>query len=258
MNKSESICELAQALADFQAEMPTVGQDASNPFYGSSYATLGHIIKTVSPILSKHGLSVSQVLDGRGGVSTILMHVSGEYVQGTVELTPEKDTPQGIGSAITYARRYSYASILGLVTDKDDDGNAATPSASPKSQEATAKPVGEGQEDKDDRHRIEVKDMVMRMADGDIAEAQELLVNWSQFEGKDKEGNPERIYIDSLKDPRLKGKWLNKIVSNGRKAFQEWLEKNPDELEKMGQELEMEVTEEEQQQIDDMKGAANA
>ena len=126
MNKSENIAELAVALSKFQGEMETVGFDANNPFFKSKYATLAQLVDCSRKLLSKHGLSVSQMLEGDGEVETILMHNSGQWISSKVKITPAKIDPQGIGSAITYARRYSYASALGLVSDDDDDGNAAT------------------------------------------------------------------------------------------------------------------------------------
>jgi hypothetical protein len=118
--------ELAKALCSFQKEMRPVAFDRTNPYFKSKYATLSALVSTAAPILSKYGLSVSQILVDDGAVQTILLHESGEMLQGTLRIEPAKKDPQGVGSAITYARRYSYASILGIVSDEDDDGNAAT------------------------------------------------------------------------------------------------------------------------------------
>ena len=126
MEKSPTISELAKALNRFQGEMGTVVFDAVNPFFKSKYATLSALVATARPILFKNELSVSQLTEGDGGVTTILMHSSGEYISSTLILKAVKDDPQGKGSAITYARRYAYASILGIVSDEDDDGNASS------------------------------------------------------------------------------------------------------------------------------------
>lgn len=134
MTKSESIANLAKALVAFQAEMGTVAFDANNPFFKSKYATLSALVEKSKPFLAKHKLAVSQLTEGEGGVITVLLHESGEYMESTLNLKPVKDDPQGRGSAITYARRYAYASILGLVSDQDDDGNVAS---APQTKKAT-------------------------------------------------------------------------------------------------------------------------
>ncbi len=139
MIQSETIGKLATALGAFQKDMPTIGQDGQNPFFHSSYTTLAGLVNAAGPLLPVHGLSVTQITEGSGAVTTMLMHTSGEYVSGTLELNPVKDDPQGRGSAITYARRYSYASILGLVTDKDDDGNAGSKPPANKPPKRTTK-----------------------------------------------------------------------------------------------------------------------
>lgn len=126
MYKSDSIAELAKALNKFQGMMGTVVFDADNPFFKSKYATLSAIVAKSKPFLVECGLCVSQLTEGDGGVTTILMHTSGEFILSTLTLKSVKDDPQGHGSAITYARRYSYASILGIVSDEDDDGNKSS------------------------------------------------------------------------------------------------------------------------------------
>lgn len=127
--KSEALNELAAALVAAQAEFPTVGKDSTNPFFKSKYADLATVVKTASPILSKHGLAVSQhVSASEGGsvLTTYLLHSSGQYIAHDMPLLLPKQDPQGQGSAITYARRYSYMAVLGLVADEDDDANKAS------------------------------------------------------------------------------------------------------------------------------------
>lgn len=126
MERSPTISELAKALVLFQTEMQTVVYDADNPFYKSKYATLAALVNESKDLLAKNGLAVSQLLGGEGSVTTILMHTSGEFMLDTLTLKPSREDPQGRGGAITYARRYAYAAILGLVSDKDDDGNTAS------------------------------------------------------------------------------------------------------------------------------------
>lgn len=148
MNKSNGIATLAKALNQFQAEVPTAKFDAQNPFLKNKYASLGAIIETSKPLLSKYGLSISQFptsnAEGQVGVSTILMHDSGEWLEDTVFMTPEKgkgvNDAQSAGIAITYCRRYAWQSILGMVADEDTDAHVEGKKSEPKPE---PKPVKE-------------------------------------------------------------------------------------------------------------------
>ena len=124
--QSESINELASALVAAQGEFSAVPKDSVNPFFKSNYAALPDVVKHATPILSKNGLAVSQIITDEDTLTTMLIHKSGQYIGGTMTLHLVKSDPQGQGSAITYARRYSYMSILGLVADVDDDGNSSS------------------------------------------------------------------------------------------------------------------------------------
>ena len=120
---------LGKALNEFQAELVTVGKNSDNPFFKSKYADLAEIMKQAQPVLTKHGLSVLQLLDnldGKPALTTIVLHTSGEMQKGTIPLVLAKDDPQGVGSAVTYMRRYGYAAALQIVIDEDDDGNKAS------------------------------------------------------------------------------------------------------------------------------------
>jgi hypothetical protein len=141
MNKSESIKGLATALCAFQGEVKNPPKSADNPFYKSKYTTLDVLIDTAKPLLQKNGLSYLQSSSGDGeriSVTTLLMHNSGEWIESDpLVLRADKATAQGAGSAVTYARRYALAAVLGLASDEDDDGNGAEPKkAEPKKPEA--------------------------------------------------------------------------------------------------------------------------
>ena len=148
--KSEFINELATALSAAQAEFSAVPKDKANPFFKSSYADLASVVKTATPVLTKNGLSVSQFItnteDGRDALVTYLLHSSGQYLAHTMVLHLPKSDPQGQGSAVTYARRYSFMSVLGLVADVDDDGNAASKPTN-IGRAATSRPLPERQSD---------------------------------------------------------------------------------------------------------------
>lgn len=140
MNKSESIVNLSVSLVKFNGEVSSISKDAKNPQFRSEYVTLDKLIEITRPILQKHGLSVMQFPltkdEGEIGVQTMLLHESGEYIEGDpLFMTPYKmikggnyevaHDAQSAGSLISYLRRYSYQAILNLNTGEDDDGNEA-------------------------------------------------------------------------------------------------------------------------------------
>jgi hypothetical protein len=126
MNKSESIKNIAGALLKFHAEVGKISKDAKNPFFKSNYASLSNIQDGIREPLQSAGLVYSQLPSGENELTTILIHAaSGEYMESTYQMTPVKPDPQAKGSAISYARRYALAAILGLNVD-DDDGNKAS------------------------------------------------------------------------------------------------------------------------------------
>jgi len=143
---------IAKALVKAQAEMPVVPFDSVNPFLKNRYAGLGSVIETVRPVLAKHGLAFTQLSVGKNGevgVKTILMHESGEFIEDTIMLPLSdekgKSAAQVAGSIITYLRRYSLASILGVYADEDTDGNQPPPTKqkAPAAQKAASVDVFE-------------------------------------------------------------------------------------------------------------------
>ena len=138
MKTSESITNIAKALVSFGNAMPKVPKDKVNPHFKSKYASLSIMIEKATPILAANKLVIVQQIDG-DALTTTLLHESGEYITATAAMPCSNPTnPQAMGSAITYARRYAYGSILSLDIDDDDDANAAT--AVPK-QVTQAKPT---------------------------------------------------------------------------------------------------------------------
>jgi len=127
--RSESIINLAKALLRFQSSIGTIKKDAKNPHFKSNFASLSGILDAVMPVLSEVGLVVLQHPSGDGlviSLDTILIHAeTGEYMSSEFAMRPIKTDPQGIGSCITYMRRYALGAILELNID-DDDGNAAS------------------------------------------------------------------------------------------------------------------------------------
>ena len=134
METSTTVVEIAKALSEFQGQVEPVTKDAINPFFKSKYASMENIVATIKKPLVKNGLSFVQLPTGDNGLTTMILHVSGEWIRSTAIMHPTKNDPQGQGSAITYLRRYALSALLGLVTDEDDDGNkASTPTVAPKS-----------------------------------------------------------------------------------------------------------------------------
>lgn len=140
MNTSESIIKIAPALLAAQRAITFASRDTANPFFKSRYADLPAVIDAVKPALNDNGIvfvqTASPCADGMLALTTRLIHSSGEWIEDTAVLPLPKPDPQGYGSAMTYARRYSLAAITGLYQD-DDNGQAA--SIHPK--QGTSKPV---------------------------------------------------------------------------------------------------------------------
>lgn len=127
MNKSESIVGLAKALAKAQGEVENASKASINPHFKSKYADLAEVLNTVRPVFSANGLSFVQMPSFSEGVvmvETMLMHESGEWISETASSPITKQDAQGVGSAITYLRRYSLAAFAGIAQE-DDDANAS-------------------------------------------------------------------------------------------------------------------------------------
>ena len=128
MQTSESINELSAALAKAQGEITGALKDSANPFFKSKYADLASCWDACRVPLAKNGLAVIQVPETtENGLTliTTLAHSSGQWIRGSLPVKPKDDTPQAMGSALTYARRYALTAFIGIA-QVDDDGNAAS------------------------------------------------------------------------------------------------------------------------------------
>lgn len=128
VRRSDSIAALAAALAKAQGEIEGASKDKTNPHFKSSYADLASVWGACRAPLSKNSLAVLQPAFADGPcvtVTTILAHSSGEFIEVDLTMTAQQNTPQGIGSCMTYARRYALSSLVGIAPE-DDDGNAAS------------------------------------------------------------------------------------------------------------------------------------
>lgn len=119
----------AEALVAAIGELQNVPKTAANPYFKSKYAPLDAIIEATRPVLAKHGLAVMQspwFEEGKAGVQTRIIHKGGHSESSSLLLPLKDQSPQGVGSAITYARRYALAAVLGIASEDDDDGNVST------------------------------------------------------------------------------------------------------------------------------------
>ena len=131
--QSQTIGALAKALASAQAELQPATKNSQNPFLKNRYADISAVYTAIRSVLPAHGLSVVQTMlpaeRGYVSVRTTLLHESGEWIAGEISMPCQSDKggigPQQVGSAITYARRYSLSAIVGVVSEDDDDAEAA-------------------------------------------------------------------------------------------------------------------------------------
>jgi hypothetical protein len=145
MRQSESIDKLAAALVKAQGAFATVERDRiakvksqrTNAEYTYSYATLSAIFDNIRKPLADNGLAITQAVRQAGNkgeitVESMLLHETGQFLSEEITMPVVEMTPQGYGSAITYARRYGIVSLLGIVTDDADDDGAAGSGANRK------------------------------------------------------------------------------------------------------------------------------
>lgn len=126
---SPTLGALAAALAAAQAEMHHASKDGKNPHFRSTYATLASVLDATRPLLAKHKIAIVQLATAEGKlarVETRLIHESGEWIGATCSSEAKDSSPQSIGSAQTYLRRYGLQAIAGIASE-DDDGEAAQP-----------------------------------------------------------------------------------------------------------------------------------
>lgn len=125
--RSESIANLTVALSAAQEHMKPAARDAANPFHESKYATLGSVWDVARHPLADNGLALTQIPSATGPqvtITTLLLHKSGEWLASDLTMTSASSSPQALGAAITYARRYSMMAMLGIAPEDDDAESA--------------------------------------------------------------------------------------------------------------------------------------
>jgi len=129
MQTSDTISKIAIAVSKMQGQLQGAEKGANNPFHRSKYANLESVWDACRNHLAQNELAVIQApsfKDGRMCLETTLIHSSGEWFRSELSLRPKDDTPQSIGSTITYAKRYSLMAMVGIADTDDDDGNAGS------------------------------------------------------------------------------------------------------------------------------------
>lgn len=217
MFNSEQVNELFSALSKAQGEFKAIPFDKVNPHYKSKYASLSATLDSVRPHLKNNGLSVIQSVgsDENGyHLCTRLVHSSGQFIASTLKLMVGRNDMQGLGSAITYAKRYALQAMLGIAGDEDDDGNAAADSVK-KNQSS--------QKNEQQRPKTEPKDVVLKVG--------------SKNDGK-KLGELDAQTLDALlkwckskmnENPKPKNiKYIQFIYGSAKKVMEGIEPKNPD------------------------------
>lgn len=128
MNTSSEINELADALSKAQGQMGGASKTADNPFLKSKYADLASVIAAIKEPLASNGLSYIQnpfTRNGSVGVATRLMHKSGQWLESSFSIPAPKHDAHTYGALVTYCRRFTLQSVLGVPAE-DDDGNSIT------------------------------------------------------------------------------------------------------------------------------------
>jgi hypothetical protein len=152
ISHSPTLGALAKALAAAQAELEDAKKDSVNPHFKNRYSSLGSVRAELKKVLPRHGFATPQttIPHGDAGVCVVtwLLHESGEWLCGELFIPVSKRDAQGFGSALSYARRYALAAIVGITSDEDDDAeHAVKPTTNGKPETAKAnKPESDAEE----------------------------------------------------------------------------------------------------------------
>ena len=144
--QSEHINELAAAIVKAQLALVPAVKDHVNPFFKSKYADLPSVWEAASSF-RENGIAITQspmdAPDEYIVLDTQLSHISGQWMRSRLKIRVAKNDPQGYGSALTYARRYALGCMTGIVTEEDDDGNAASHAPAKAQAYTTSKQVAQ-------------------------------------------------------------------------------------------------------------------
>lgn len=190
MNKSESIAKLSAALSKAQSKLTPAKKKGENPYFKSKYATLETVWEACREVLAANDLAViqsPQLHEESACLETLLTHSSGEWVRSLMPLMLTKQDPQTMGSALTYARRYALAAMIGIVQKDDDGEKAMTPV---RNQTVDVKPIS----------MKEMKDTILTKINPENPERLEAYLKYC----KSKVDVPMRVVIEGwVKNPEL-------------------------------------------------------
>lgn len=192
--------ELYSALVKAQSQIESAVKDKTNPHYKSKYADLSAIWDACKKALTDNKLAILQFPlepdeQGRLRLKTVVCHASGEKVEEVFALPVQKQDAHGYGSAITYARRFCLAAVLGVVADEDDDGNASTNGKAQITPRAGAREkLSEARLRAMEGHAEQIRALLQRGVDLDAAETymkatsdtDEKIALWDMFDSKER------------------------------------------------------------------------
>ena len=194
------------ALLAFKKEAPALPKDKINPHFKSRYTPLDTIADKIDPLLTKHGLVWAALPSHDNGQPTLdyrLAHApSGEVLAGSMPLLLDKENSQGLGSALTYARRYTKVAVLDLVADEDDDGHAA-------SQQTASRPASNGLASEKQRRLVFAKAKEAKLEASMLANAM-LLAAGSEVKFFETEEDAQ-AYVDRAL-PKLPARLVNPVL----------------------------------------------
>lgn len=204
MNTSESIAKIAPALLQAQRAITFAVKDAKNPHFKSTYADLSSVIDATKPALNEAGICFIQMPAPSDrdslALTTRLIHESGEWIESTATCPLQKSDPQGYGSAVTYLKRYSLASAVGLYQE-DDDGNAASKTVKATHTGPVITPRGGIGDDLPDDWKTYLKDLAAEATElvraGNLKAALEAI-------NRDNLDDAQRIYLENQMDSKVR------------------------------------------------------
>ena len=171
---------LIESLVKAQSEMTHAAFDQTNPHFKSKFASLKSVIDAIKPALNANGIffmQVSHPLDHGVGIETIFCKADEKLSTGVVMVPVDKANAQGLGSALTYAKRYSLAMACGIAADVDDDGNGAAAAPPQRKGQSVVRTVieQEGIVVNETKRDAYVTQLLAKVTDDDAAGVQELV-----------------------------------------------------------------------------------
>lgn len=204
MERSEQIDQLATALSKFQGslEQPKLNSTVkvktrTGGEYSFKYADLSECKAAAKKPLSENGLAVTQLIEDDYSLLTVLMHSSGQWISSRVKMPISEPGAQAIGSAITYAKRYAFCAILGIVADDDEDGNLSQGNTAQKQNRQNAPAKQPAKQQTAPKQQAPTK----RMFDLKLCERDDFFPKIHEYEEKaQKEGKPfsVRSFLESV------------------------------------------------------------